>query len=104
MEKKKVIYISGPITGVERYWEAFEKMEDELIALGFIPISPSRLPEGMTAEQYMRINFATIDIADAVVFLPGWAHSKGARLEKDYCYYIDKPMSTDPMLLKEVLG
>ena len=25
---KSVFYISGPITGVERYWEAFEAAED----------------------------------------------------------------------------
>lgn len=101
---KKVVFISGPITGVEKYWEAFEKMEDELIALGFIPISPSRLPAGLTEEQYARVNFATIDIADAVVFLPGWARSKGARLEMEYCRYINKPIFTDLQLIKEVLG
>ena len=104
MERKKVIYIAGPITGVKRYWEAFEKMEDELIALGFTPISPTRLPEGLTNEQYARINLATIDAADAVIFLPGWAHSKGARLEYEYCGYVNKFVFEDPMRLKEVLG
>lgn len=34
MERKKVIYIAGPITGVERYWEAFEKAEDSIIHPG----------------------------------------------------------------------
>lgn len=104
MEKKKVIYIAGPITGVERYWEQFEEAEEELIALGFIPISPSRLPIGLTNAQYARINIASIDAADAVLFLPGWAKSKGARLEKDYCIYTEKPVFTDVFLLKEVLG
>ena len=88
--KKLVAYIAGPITGVENYWEAFEKAEDEIRALGFIPISPSRLPEGMTNEQYMRINFASIDAADVVFFLPGWENSAGARLERAYCEYIGK--------------
>lgn len=104
MEKKKIVYIAGPITGVERYWEAFEKMEDELIALGFIPISPSRLPVGLTDAQYARVNFATIDIADAVIFLPGWAHSKGARLEYEYCGYTNKFICEHVNRLKEVLG
>lgn len=104
MENKKVVYIAGPITGVERYWEAFEIMEDELCGLGYIPLSPSRLPYGMNTRQYMRICLAMIDTADAVIFLPGWAKSKGARLEKDYCIYTEKPAFTDTELLKEVLG
>lgn len=91
MKEKKVIYIAGPITGVERYWEPFEKAEDELTAKGFIVLTPTRLPEGMTAEQYMRICFAMIDQADAVYFLPGWHMSVGANLEMEYCKYIDKP-------------
>lgn len=103
MERKKVVFISGPITGVEKYWEAFEKMEDELIALGFIPISPTRLPAGLTEEQYARVNFATIDIADAVVFLQDWENSIGAQLEMEYCRYISKPIFADPKFMKEVL-
>ena len=104
MAGKKVIYISGPIFGVKRYWEAFEQMEDEISALGFIPLSPSRLPGGMSNKQYMRICLGMIDSADAVVFLPGWAKSRGARLEKDYCLYTEKPIFFDTFLIKEVLG
>lgn len=103
MESKKAIYIAGPITGVERYWEAFEAAEDELIALGFIPLTPTRLPIGLTNEQYTRINLATIDAADAVLFLPGWDESRGARLEHQYCLYTNKPMFAKANLIKEML-
>ena len=103
-ESKKVVYISGPITGIEKYWEPFEDMEDELSALGYIPLSPSRLPYGMSNEQYTRICFAMIDAADAVILLPGWEHSEGATLERDYCLYTDKPVGSDLYFLKEVLG
>lgn len=103
MERKKVIYISGPITGVPEYYKAFEAMEDDLRAMGYTPLSPSRLPQGMRRDQYMRICLAMIDSADAVIFLPGWENSRGARLERDYCFYTDKATFADLGFLMEVL-
>lgn len=100
---KKVVFISGPITGVEKYWEAFEAAEDELQAAGFIPLSPARLPQGMTNVRYQRICMALIDSADAVLFLPGWRASRGATLENHYCRYIDKPRFQGISILKEAL-
>lgn len=87
---KTVFYISGPITGVERYWEAFEAAEDALVAQGHIVLNPAKLPDGMTKQQYMLINIAQITAADVVYFLPGWQASEGARLEHAYCEYIGK--------------
>lgn len=90
MKKKKTVYLSGPITGVEKYWEPFENTDDALTALGYVVLNPARLPQGMTDEQYMRICMAMIDSADVVLFLPGWENSKGAKLERAYCEYTDK--------------
>lgn len=92
-DKKKVVYIAGPITGVEEYWKPFEKAEDDLTALGYIPLSPARLPQGMTNEKYMRICFALIDSADAVLVLDG-PYSEGVQVEWGYCRYIGKPIVT----------
>ena len=104
MKREKVIYISGPIEGVEKYWEAFERAEDELLALGLIPISPSRLPMELTEAQRAQIGIATINIADAVLFLPGWENSKCAKLEMNYCINTDTPIFTSVEFLEEVLG
>ena len=87
---KKVVYIAGPISGKANYKETFEAAAQNLEDLGHIPLSPAKLPDGMTKAQYMRINFAQIDAADIVYFLPGWQDSPGARLERAYCEYIGK--------------
>lgn len=89
--EKKVVYIAGPISGVDEYYKAFERAEDDLTALGYIPLSPARLPEGMSPRRYMRICFAMIDAADAVLFLEGSERSDGALLEARYCKYTGKP-------------
>ncbi len=104
MDRKKIIYIAGPVTGVSKYWEPFEAAQDLLEAAGFIALSPTWQPKGMSNEQYMRICLAMIDSADGVLFLPGWGNSKGASLEWNYCEYIDKPHTQSITKLKEVLG
>ncbi len=93
MDSKKVIYIAGPITGVENYWEAFERAAEDLEGLGYIALNPARLPQGMTNSQCMRICFAMIDSADAVLFLEDWRRSNGANLEAAYCEYTEKPVA-----------
>lgn len=103
MEQKKVVYIAGPISGVPKYWEAFERAEDELSAAGFIPLSPSRLPWNLSDEKAMQICMAMINAADAVLFLTGSSMSRGACLEYHYCSYMDKPFAFKVDALKEVL-
>lgn len=87
---KKVIYIAGPITGVLDYQRKFNQVENELIVAGYTVLNPSKLPQGLSYEQYARIDFAMIDAADAVVLLPKCEESQGARLEVDYCRYTGK--------------
>ena len=83
-------YISGKITGDPNYREKFQAMKESMEREGHIVLNPAQLPEGMTAADYMRVNFAMIDVADVVLLLPDWSNSKGAQLEKAYCEYIGK--------------
>lgn len=84
------IYIAGKITGDSTYQQKFMRARKLLEKRGYVVISPAVLPGGMTPGDYMKICFAMIDVADAVVFLPDWKDSAGARLEKEYCNYINK--------------
>ena len=84
------VYIAGKITGDPGYRDKFAAAEIQLGGQGHTVLNPAELPEGMAPADYMRICFAMIDVADAVVFLPGAAESAGARLERAYCEYIGK--------------
>ena len=84
------VFIAGPITGIPRYWEAFEAADDNITGMGHIALNPARLPQGMTYNEYERICLAMIDVADAVLFLPGWSHSRGASFEHEYCGLVGK--------------
>ena len=92
MRNKKIIYIAGPITGVPKYWEAFEKMEDDLTALGFTVLTPSRLPADLPNERALPICMGMVQAADAVVMLPGAQDSRGAVIEGSFAGYLGKPV------------
>lgn len=79
------IYISGPITGTDDYMERFQKAEDELTAKGHTVYNPAHansfMPEGTTYEEYMKISFCLLDMADTIYMMDGWEKSKGANME-----------------------
>jgi len=88
------VYLAGKITGDPNYKEKFLRYQTLLEVAGHVVLSPAILPEGMSSADYMRICFAMIDCADLVVFLPDYTQSNGARLERAYCKYTDKPIAT----------
>ena len=90
LQGARKVYIAGKISGDADYRAKFARVQTALEGEGYISLSPSVLPDGMTAADYMRICFAMIDVADAVLFLPDWEASPGARLEMEYCGYTAK--------------
>lgn len=103
-KRRKLVYIAGPITGVAKYWEPFEKMAEEVRAAGYIPLIPTWQPTGLSNAQYMRMCMAMLDAADAVLLLPGWRDSIGATIEAAYAGYVGKPVTESIEKLREVIG
>ncbi|MED4061719.1 DUF4406 domain-containing protein [Priestia megaterium] len=90
------IYIAGKISGNEDYQKNFAEAEKRIkdICSDAVILNPAVLPEGMTKGEYMRIDFAMIDVADFVVMLDNAEESAGAQLEQHYCEYIGKAYYT----------
>lgn len=84
------IYIAGKMTGDPLYRAKFYAAAQSIRDKGYIPLNPATSPDGLTNAEYMRICFAMMDVADAVLFLPCWMNSQGATLERAYCQYTGK--------------
>lgn len=92
MEPRKfVVYLAGKITGDPGYREKFARYEAMLQKFsGVAVLNPAHAPLGLRPEDYMRIAFAQIEVANVVCFLPDFRQSMGAALEMQYCRYIGK--------------
>ena len=94
MEKGKIVYLSGKISGNENYKKDFAVAEVYLRQLGYIVVNPAQLDEisteKLTYEQYMRICYKLIDISDIVFMVSGWKDSKGANAELTYAKSLGK--------------
>ncbi|MEG1497652.1 MAG: DUF4406 domain-containing protein [Clostridiales bacterium] len=75
------VYIAGPITGVDNYRKTFNDAEEILLNQGHIVMNPALLSDGFKWAEYMSITLDMLYCCDAIYLLPGWEHSKGAKLE-----------------------
>ena len=79
------IHISGPMTGRAAYNAAsFAKVRDKLQAAGHETFSPPHdIPASTGYRHAMHVNLAWIcEAADALISLPDWKESPGARAER----------------------
>lgn len=95
LTEAKTIYLSGPMTGIEDFNRAaFDAAAEQLRNVGFEVIVPGEnesydpieLATGTVSRQKREFYLSRdityiIEIADAVVVLPGWKESEGAKLE-----------------------
>ncbi|MGA8134053.1 MAG: DUF4406 domain-containing protein [Pseudomonas gingeri] len=79
----KRIYLSGPMTGLPVLnLPAFSAMTTSLRQAGHAVTNPAELnPDGGSWHDCMRRDIVALMECDTVATLPGWEHSKGARLE-----------------------
>ena len=79
----KRIYLSGPMTGLPGLnFPAFAAMTGHLRASGHRVTNPAEInPDGGSWNDCMRRDIVALMYCDTVATLPGWEHSKGARLE-----------------------
>lgn len=90
------IYISGAITSNPNYKEDFERAEDylqrEYPSADIInpALVNSHLPKSTTHEEYMRMSFLMLDMADTIYMIKDWQKSCGASQEYGYALVKDK--------------
>ena len=78
------IYTAGPMTGRAQFnYPAFHQAATLLRAAGHVVINPAENPVPSCGSWlgYMRMSVAQVASVDCLVMLPGWAFSKGARIE-----------------------
>lgn len=80
------IYVAGPMTGLPDFnYPAFFDADARLALLGHDVVNPAREWDGVPSAKwadYMRRGITDVCTCDAMALLPGWANSKGARLER----------------------
>lgn len=92
--KKKKIYIAGKVTGLPRgqVVELFSRAERKLSQEGWEVMNPLKIvDEKSNWQDAMRLCVMALMECDAIVLLPSWSDSKGARLE----YHIAKEMGIE---------
>lgn len=83
-----IVYIAGPMSGLpESNYPAFNAAEGRLLVAGHQVLNPTRLNEDtpeITRDWawYMRGALKMVTDAEGIALLPGWADSRGARLER----------------------
>lgn len=85
-----LVYIAGPITGVDNYKTIFAARAASLRALGYQVENPVLIAESLEKkfpdkklkdEDYMLHDLTALLECDGISMLDGWENSKGAKVE-----------------------
>lgn len=92
----KVVYLSGPMTGYpDHNYAAFEEARTTLRSLGLTVVCPAEagVVEGWSWEQYLKRDLKMMLDCEALVVLPEWEKSRGARLEATVAWQLNMPVA-----------
>lgn len=76
------VYISGPMTGMERF--RFEMAEQELTEAGHTVVNPVKLQmllPGATEKEERKVALEMLDACDTIFMLAGWEKNEGCNAE-----------------------
>lgn len=89
-----VVYLSGPMTGVQELnFPLFNSEAARLRALGYTVVNPAEinLDKDASWEECMRADIAALMACDEILFLPNSEYSRGSRLERDIASSLGMP-------------
>ena len=92
-ERRKMVYISGAMTGEKDYKRHFANADSELELKGYKVVNPAFVDmviPSATYEEYMKIDLQLLDMCDAIYMLNNWESSRGAN--REYGYALAKGM------------
>lgn len=88
-------YLSGPMSGLAEFnVPAFKAATETLRANGFAVVAPHELLDvgAQPWAQCLRADLVALVGCDALILLPGWPQSRGARLELTTALGLDMPI------------
>ena len=88
------IYIAGKITGDKDYRTKFLKAEEKIRNMGHSVMNPAWILESpeFDWEDYMKVSGAMQKVCNAVLLLPDWKQSRGAKKEYESAMYLGQPV------------
>lgn len=107
-------YIAGPMSGHEGYnFETFDRYASELRRRNLTIVSPAEIARHMPGKigsqhytEYLREDLFHLLECDALILLPGWRTSRGARMEQNiaeilnmHIYWVDTEYRIHPTRL-----
>lgn len=79
------IYISGPMRGMDNYYENFLRAERKLTKGGHRVANPAAIDfTGIPRAYILGIDLSLLNLCDAIYMLKGWEESCGANRECGY--------------------